>query len=191
MREKSRLRLTHSFAGSFLTCSAGFCANPCASNLASSFFLTPLFLFPATPPPNSSLRTTLPRRTFDLELHRDSGPSPSRAAEAAHDGSAPHLPRSPNECSVSILSGHLLVLFETSSFPHSFTEGSHTMPISTRIKIHLEENHVPYLPLTHPSSFTASGAAAVMHVSGAKSPRPSSCRPGRSITSSRCPLPIM
>jgi Ala-tRNA(Pro) deacylase len=40
------------------------------------------------------------------------------------------------------------------------------MPISTRIKIHLEENHVPYWPLTHPSSFTASGAAAVMHVSG-------------------------
>ncbi len=40
------------------------------------------------------------------------------------------------------------------------------MPISARIKNHLEENHVPYLPLTHPSSFTASGAAAVMHVSG-------------------------
>jgi Ala-tRNA(Pro) deacylase len=40
------------------------------------------------------------------------------------------------------------------------------MPISTRIKNHLEENHVPYLPLTHTSSFTASGAAAVMHVSG-------------------------
>ena len=40
------------------------------------------------------------------------------------------------------------------------------MPISTRIKNHLEENHVPYLPLTHPSSYTAQGAAAVMHVSG-------------------------
>ena len=40
------------------------------------------------------------------------------------------------------------------------------MAISTRIKIHLEENHVPYSPLTHPSSFTASGVAAVMHVSG-------------------------
>ncbi len=40
------------------------------------------------------------------------------------------------------------------------------MPISTRIKNHLEETHVPYLPLTHPSSYTAQGAAAVMHVSG-------------------------
>ncbi len=40
------------------------------------------------------------------------------------------------------------------------------MPISSRIKNHLEQNHIPYLPLTHPSSFTASGAAAVMHVSG-------------------------
>ncbi len=40
------------------------------------------------------------------------------------------------------------------------------MPISTRIKNHLEEHHVPYLPLTHPSSYTAQGAAAVMHVSG-------------------------
>ncbi len=40
------------------------------------------------------------------------------------------------------------------------------MSISVRIKNHLEENHVPYLPLTHHSSFTASGAAAVMHVSG-------------------------
>jgi hypothetical protein len=34
------------------------------------------------------------------------------------------------------------------------------MPISTRIKNHLEETHVPYLPLTHPSSYTAQGAAA-------------------------------
>ena len=40
------------------------------------------------------------------------------------------------------------------------------MPISTRIKNHLEENHVPYLPLSHPSSYTAQGAAAVMHVPG-------------------------
>ena len=40
------------------------------------------------------------------------------------------------------------------------------MPISARIKNHLEENHVPYSPLTHSSSYTASGAAAVMHVSG-------------------------
>ena len=40
------------------------------------------------------------------------------------------------------------------------------MSISTRIKNHLEENHVPYLPLAHPFSYTAQGAAAVMHVSG-------------------------
>jgi len=40
------------------------------------------------------------------------------------------------------------------------------MPISARIKNHLEENHVPYLPLIHPSSYTSQGAAAVMHVSG-------------------------
>lgn len=29
------------------------------------------------------------------------------------------------------------------------------MPISTRIKNHLEENKIPYSPLTHPSSYTA------------------------------------
>jgi Ala-tRNA(Pro) deacylase len=40
------------------------------------------------------------------------------------------------------------------------------MPISTRIKNHLEENHIPYLPLSHPSAYTSQGAAAVMHVSG-------------------------
>ena len=40
------------------------------------------------------------------------------------------------------------------------------MPISARIKNHLEESHIPYLPVTHPSSYTAQGAAAVMHVSG-------------------------
>jgi Ala-tRNA(Pro) deacylase len=40
------------------------------------------------------------------------------------------------------------------------------MSISTRIKTHLEENKIPYTPVTHSSSFTAQGAAAVMHVSG-------------------------
>ncbi len=40
------------------------------------------------------------------------------------------------------------------------------MPIPARIKNHLDENHVPYLPLAHPSSYTSQGAAAVMHVSG-------------------------
>ncbi len=40
------------------------------------------------------------------------------------------------------------------------------MPISTRIKQHLEVNNVPYSLVTHPSSYTAQGAAAVMHVSG-------------------------
>ncbi len=40
------------------------------------------------------------------------------------------------------------------------------MSISTRIKNHLEDRKVPYAPLVHPSSFTASGAAAVLHVSG-------------------------
>jgi Ala-tRNA(Pro) deacylase len=40
------------------------------------------------------------------------------------------------------------------------------MPISTRIKNHLEENKIPYSPLVHASSYTAQGAAAVMHVSG-------------------------
>ena len=40
------------------------------------------------------------------------------------------------------------------------------MPISTRIKNHLEQRHIPYLPVAHPSSYTAQGAAAVMHVSG-------------------------
>ncbi len=40
------------------------------------------------------------------------------------------------------------------------------MPISARMKNHLEESHIPYLPVTHPSSYTAQGAAAVMHVSG-------------------------
>jgi len=40
------------------------------------------------------------------------------------------------------------------------------MPISTRIKNHLEENKIPYSPLTHPSAYTSQGAAAVMHVSG-------------------------
>lgn len=29
------------------------------------------------------------------------------------------------------------------------------MPISTRIKEHLEENKIPSSPLTHPSSYTA------------------------------------
>ena len=40
------------------------------------------------------------------------------------------------------------------------------MSISTRIKDHLEENKIPYSLLTHPSAYTAQGAAAVMHVSG-------------------------
>jgi Ala-tRNA(Pro) deacylase len=40
------------------------------------------------------------------------------------------------------------------------------MPMSTRIKNHLELNNIPYSLLTHPSSYTAQGAAAVMHVSG-------------------------
>ncbi len=40
------------------------------------------------------------------------------------------------------------------------------MPMSTRIKNHLEANKIPYSLLTHPSSYTAQGAAAVMHVSG-------------------------
>ena len=40
------------------------------------------------------------------------------------------------------------------------------MSISTRIKQHLEENKIPYSLLTHPSAYTAQGAAAVMHVSG-------------------------
>ena len=40
------------------------------------------------------------------------------------------------------------------------------MPISARIKNHLEENKIPYSLLTHPSSYTAQGAAAVMHVPG-------------------------
>jgi Ala-tRNA(Pro) deacylase len=40
------------------------------------------------------------------------------------------------------------------------------MPMSARIKNHLEANKIPYSPLTHPSSYTAQGAAAVMHVSG-------------------------
>jgi len=40
------------------------------------------------------------------------------------------------------------------------------MAISTRIKNHLEENHVAFSILTHASAHTAQGAAAVMHVSG-------------------------
>jgi len=40
------------------------------------------------------------------------------------------------------------------------------MSISTRIKTHLEENHVPYTPVVHLPSYTAQGAAAVMHVPG-------------------------
>lgn len=40
------------------------------------------------------------------------------------------------------------------------------MAISTRIRNHLDENHVGFSTLVHPSSFTAQGAAAVMHVSG-------------------------
>jgi Ala-tRNA(Pro) deacylase len=40
------------------------------------------------------------------------------------------------------------------------------MPISTRIKNHLEENKIPYSPLAHPSAYTSQGAAAVMHVPG-------------------------
>lgn len=40
------------------------------------------------------------------------------------------------------------------------------MPISARIKNHLEENKIPYSPLTHPSAYTSQGAAAVMHVPG-------------------------
>jgi Ala-tRNA(Pro) deacylase len=42
------------------------------------------------------------------------------------------------------------------------------MPISNRIKNHLEENNIPYSPMRHPSSYTAQGAAAVMHVSGSE-----------------------
>ena len=40
------------------------------------------------------------------------------------------------------------------------------MSISARIKFHLDENKIPYSLLTHPSSYTAQGAAAVMHVPG-------------------------
>jgi Ala-tRNA(Pro) deacylase len=40
------------------------------------------------------------------------------------------------------------------------------MAISTQIKNHLEENRVVFSALTHPSSYTAQGTAAVMHVSG-------------------------
>ena len=40
------------------------------------------------------------------------------------------------------------------------------MSISARIKCHLDENKIPYSLLTHPSSYTAQGAAAVMHVPG-------------------------
>jgi len=42
------------------------------------------------------------------------------------------------------------------------------MAMSTRIKKHLEENHIVFSALTHPSAQTAQGAAAVMHVSGRK-----------------------
>jgi Ala-tRNA(Pro) deacylase len=45
-------------------------------------------------------------------------------------------------------------------------EGSHIMAIPSRIKTHLEENKIPYCPVIHPSSYTAQGAAAVMHISG-------------------------
>jgi Ala-tRNA(Pro) deacylase len=38
--------------------------------------------------------------------------------------------------------------------------------LTTRIKNHLKENKIPYSLLTHPSAYTAQGAAAVMHVSG-------------------------
>ena len=40
------------------------------------------------------------------------------------------------------------------------------MPMPTRIKNHLELHKIPYSLVTHPSSYTAQGAAAVMHVSG-------------------------
>lgn len=40
------------------------------------------------------------------------------------------------------------------------------MAISTRIRNHLEENHIDFSALKHPSCYTAQGAAAVMHVSG-------------------------
>ncbi len=40
------------------------------------------------------------------------------------------------------------------------------MPMSTRIKNHLEANKIPYSLLNHPSSYTAQGVAAVIHVSG-------------------------
>ncbi|HKM68326.1 MAG TPA: YbaK/EbsC family protein [Candidatus Acidoferrum sp.] len=40
------------------------------------------------------------------------------------------------------------------------------MPISTRIKHHLEENKIPYSLFFHPSASTAQGTAAAMHVSG-------------------------
>jgi len=46
------------------------------------------------------------------------------------------------------------------------TEGGQAMPISARIKNHLEENKIRYSLLTHPSAYTAQGAAAVMHVPG-------------------------
>jgi Ala-tRNA(Pro) deacylase len=42
------------------------------------------------------------------------------------------------------------------------------MPISNRIKSHLEANKISYSPVSHPSSYTAQGAAAVMHVSGSE-----------------------
>jgi Ala-tRNA(Pro) deacylase len=42
------------------------------------------------------------------------------------------------------------------------------MPISTRLKNHLEENEIPYSLLSHPSAYTCQGAAAVMHVSGSE-----------------------
>lgn len=40
------------------------------------------------------------------------------------------------------------------------------MAISTRIMNHLRENQVNFSALTHPSSFTAQGAAAVLHIRG-------------------------
>jgi hypothetical protein len=137
-------------------------------------------LFPATPQ-KFLLANHSPLAHLQPRAQRDSGSRSSRAAEA-HDGSALHLPRSAEEFSVSILDAYFLARFENASFPHLSIEGSHTMAISTRIKIHLEENRVPYSPLTHPSSFTASGAAAVMHVAWREVAKTVSWKQGRSIS---------
>jgi Ala-tRNA(Pro) deacylase len=42
------------------------------------------------------------------------------------------------------------------------------MSIPNRIKNHLEQNKIHYSALAHPSSFTAQGAAAVMHIPGSE-----------------------